>query len=68
MTSGFGTGLIFKGNFVEFCIFNIIFFLLGFITLGIFWIYLPYWSVKYFVANLEIEMYETENLEQPKEA
>lgn len=50
--------VIFTGNFIEYCFWFVIFFILGFVTLGIFWAYLAYWSVKYFVSNLRIEIEE----------
>jgi|GEM_PF-5691838 len=50
--------IIFKGNFLDYCIKFVLITILGFATFGIGLIYLPYWSVKYFVANLEIEFYE----------
>lgn len=49
--------IIFTGNFFDYCFKAILLFILGAFTLGIAWIYLAYWSVKYFVAHLEIELY-----------
>lgn len=50
--------IIFTGNFLEYVLVFILLFILGAFTLGIGWAYLAYWSVKYFVSHLEIEIYE----------
>jgi hypothetical protein len=53
--------IIFTGNFFEFAIIFILLFIISIFTLGFGFAYLAYWSVKYFVANLEIELYDQQS-------
>ena len=49
--------VIFTGHFFDFFWKSIGLFLLCIVTLGILLPYFIYWQVKYFVNNLEIEIY-----------
>ena len=53
--------IIFTGNFLEFAFIFILLFILSIFTFGLGFAYLAYWSVKYFVSNLEIELYPDQN-------
>jgi uncharacterized membrane protein YjgN (DUF898 family) len=48
--------IIFKGHFFEYFLMSLGLLVLSFVTLGIMLPYFVYWQMKYFVANLEIEM------------
>ena len=48
--------VIFTGNFIDFAVKFILLFILSILTLGLGFAYLSFWSVKYFVDNLEIEI------------
>ena len=50
--------IIFNGHFLEYFVFSILLLILSAVTFGILLPYYFYWSVKYFVNNLSIEMYE----------
>jgi uncharacterized membrane protein YjgN (DUF898 family) len=50
--------VLFTGHFVEYFFKSLFFIILSVITLGIMFPYYLYWSVKYFVDNLEIEIDE----------
>jgi len=56
--------IIFKGHFIKYCLWNILwtslailgsFLIFPAVLIGI---YTAYWNIKYFVANLEIEIYD----------
>jgi uncharacterized membrane protein YjgN (DUF898 family) len=49
--------IIFKGNFWDYLIKSLGLFVLTILTLGILLPYLIYWQMKYFVDNLEIEIF-----------
>ena len=45
----------FTGSFVEYFLKALGLTLLGFLTFGLAWVYLPYWMAKYFFSHMEIE-------------
>jgi uncharacterized membrane protein YjgN (DUF898 family) len=49
--------IIFTGNFWEYFFYSIGLLVLSTVTFGLMFPYYCYWSIKYFVNNLEIEMY-----------
>jgi hypothetical protein len=50
--------IIYTGNFVEYIVFSLLLTVIGILTLGLGFIYLAYWSIKYFVTHLEIQIEE----------
>lgn len=48
----------FTGSFTEYFFTSIGLIILGVLTFGIFLIYYPYWSIKYFFEHMEIDIPE----------
>jgi uncharacterized membrane protein YjgN (DUF898 family) len=52
--------IIFNGNFLEYFFISIFLLLLSAISFGLVFPYYLYWSVKYFVSNLSLEIYDND--------
>ena len=49
--------IVFTGHFIEYFVMSIGLLVLSIVTLGILFPYFIYWSFKYFLSHMEIELY-----------